>query len=344
MTRPARGPITVRPGSRTPRPWAAGACLAGLIGLAACAGPDLEPVTVGLITKQEENPYWVTVREVAEQTAAANDITLLTATGTSDTDVQSQREALIEMTEAGVDGILISVTDSTALLPEIEAARAAGVVVIAIDTPVQPPEATDALFATDNVEAGRLVGDYAVAKADELGITPRIAMLNLSPGIASGEERGVGFLEGFGIRADDPALIAAEDTAGDREAARAAMSAVLDEHPDVNVVYTVNEPAALGALEVIEERGMNLDAMVVVSIDGGCEAIKDAVRPGRIDATAQQFPENMGREGVLAVADAVRDGAPVSGYLDTGLQLISGDPAPGVDSRNVEYGVRNCWG
>jgi fructose transport system substrate-binding protein len=84
--------------------------------------------------------------------------------------------------------------------------------------------------------------------------------------------------------------------------------------------------------------------VIVVSVDGGCEAIKNGVRPGTIDATAQQYPQNMAREGVEAVARAARGGESPAEYLDTGVQLITGDPAPGVESRDVAYGVRNCWG
>lgn len=83
---------------------------------------------------------------------------------------------------------------------------------------------------------------------------------------------------------------------------------------------------------------------MVVAIDGGCEAIKDGVRPGRIDATSQQYPENMAREGVRAIADAVREGDEPSGFLDTGVQLITSAPAPDVDTKDVAFGVRNCWG
>ena len=63
-----------------------------------------------------------------------------------------------------------------------------------------------------------------------------------------------------------------------------------------------------------------------------------------IDATAQQFPENMAREGVEVLAKAARGGAEPSGYLDTGVELITGDPVDGVDSQDVAFGVRNCWG
>lgn len=328
------------------RPATRLAALGGALALALCAacGSDAEPVTVGLITKQEDNPFWVTMREVAQDVAGENDVDLLTATGESDVDVESQLQALERMTAAGADGILIAPTDSEAVVPAIEAAREAGVIVIAVDTPTEPESAVDALFATDNRLAGELVGRYARAKAEELGLEPQVALLDLAPGIASGELRREGFLAGFGIEADDPSVVGAVDTEGDRTLGREAMEQLLADSPDLNVVYTVNEPAALGAVEALQAAGRDLDDVVVVSVDGGCEAIKDAVRPGDIDATAQQYPENMAREGVLAVAEAVRGGEEPSGYLNTGVELISGDPAPGVESRGVPFGVRNCWG
>jgi fructose transport system substrate-binding protein len=122
------------------------------------------------------------------------------------------------------------------------------------------------------------------------------------------------------------------------------MAEILAEQPDVNVIYTVNEPAALGALEALRDAGVSLDDTILVSIDGGCQAIKNAVRPGDIDATAMQFPENMAREGVQALARAARGGEKPSGYLNTGVELITDDPVPGVESKDVAFGVRNCWG
>jgi fructose transport system substrate-binding protein len=318
--------------------------LAGsLIGLGACSGED-EAVTIGLITKQEINPYWVTMRQVAEKTAGDSDVTLYTATGTSDVDVLSQQAALEDMVARGARGILIAPTSSTALLPAIEAAQRQGVLVIAVDTPVEPVDAVDAYFATDNEAAGRLVGQYARVRSQLMDMKPKIAMLDLAPGISSGEARHEGFLTGFGIKRDDPAIVAMADTEGDRELGKARMAEILADHPDVNIIYTVNEPAALGALAALREAGVDLDDIVLVSIDGGCRAIKNALRPGDIDATAMQFPQNMAREGVRALAAAIRGEDRPSGFLNTGVELITGDAVPGVKSRDVAFGVRNCWG
>ena len=320
-----------------------GAVLCGLT-LAGCAGEEQESVSVGLITKEEENPYWVSMKDVAQETADDLDVELTTATGASDTDVTSQEAALADMVAEGVDGILIAPIDPVALLPAIQEARDAGVLVLALDTPVDPPEAVDAFFATDNEAAGRSIGEYAAAKADDLGLDPRVVMLNLSGDISSGELRRVGFLEGFGLTEDDPAIVASVDTQGDRDNAAVRMTQVLAEHPDVNVIYTVNEPAALGALAALEAAEVDLDEVVLVSVDGGCRAMREAVRPGDIDATATQYPQNMAREGVRAIAAAVREGETPSGFLDTGSELVSDDPVEGVESRRVEFGIRTCWG
>jgi fructose transport system substrate-binding protein len=314
------------------------------VGVAACGGDDEEPVTLGLITKQEANPFWVTMKEVAQDTADEDDVELLTATGRSDVDYQSQVRAIQDMTRRGASGILIAPTDSEAVVPAIRDARREGVTVIAVDTPTDPESAVDALFATNNTRAGELIGRYARAKAREEGLEPKIAMLDLAPGIASGELRHQGFLRGFGIEEGDPQIVGSVDTEGDEARGRAGMEQLLRANPDINIVYTVNEPAAFGAAAALDAAGKSKGDVILVSVDGGCDAIKDGVRPGVIDATAQQYPENMAREGVEALAKAARGGAEPSGYLDTGVELITGDPVDGVDSQNVAFGVRNCWG
>jgi fructose transport system substrate-binding protein len=98
-------------GTRGRRLVALGGAVALAVAVAAC-GDGEEPVTVGLITKQETNPFWVTMRQVAQDTADDHDVELLTATGASDVDVESQVRALREMTEAGAAGILIAPADS----------------------------------------------------------------------------------------------------------------------------------------------------------------------------------------------------------------------------------------
>src|SRR4051794_12480298 len=199
-------------------------------GAGAC-GNDQKPVTVGLIVKRNTNPFWVTMKDTAEQTADDDNVKLLTAAGQSDIDNRSQVAALAKMTAEGAKGIMITPADSTAIVPAIEKARRAGVTVIALDTPTDPRSAVDALYATNNEQAGEMIGRYAKAKAAEMGIKPKIAMLDLSPGITSGELRHQGFLKGFGITNNDPQIVGSVDTLGETGRAEDGMGALLKKDP-----------------------------------------------------------------------------------------------------------------
>jgi fructose transport system substrate-binding protein len=322
---------------------ASAGALALFLGVAACGGGEDE-ITLGLITKQEENPFFVSMREFAEDSAGDNDVNLLTAAGKSDVDNASQVAALADMTQQGAKGIMIVPARSRAIVPAVQRARDAGVIVVALDTPTQPPSAVEALYATNNRRAGNLIGRYAKAKAEEDAIEPRIAMLDLAPGISVGQLRHDGFLTGFGIRDGDPEIVGSAYAEGNEDKARSAMARLLDQDPGINIVYTINEPTAFGALDALEDAGRDEDDVILVSIDGSCDAVKDGVRPGKIDATSQQYPENMARESLEAVAEAVRGGPSPSGFLDTGVELITSDPVEGVQSEDEAFGVRNCWG
>ena len=237
-----------------PRPLAVCAVVAVALGVGACGEQD-KPVTVGLIVKRNTNPFWVTMKDTAEQTADDDNVKLLTAAGKSDIDNASQVAALAKMTADGAKGILITPADSTAIVPAIEKARRAGVTVIALDTPTDPRSAVDALYATNNEQAGELIGRYAKAKAAEQGIKPKIAMLDLSPGITSGELRHQGFLKGFGISDGDPQIVGSVDTLGETGRAEDGLRTLLQKDPGINVVYTVNEPAAFGAAQALKAAG-----------------------------------------------------------------------------------------
>ena len=346
-------------GSRTraeARLLALGVAVALALGVVACGedeesgggggggGGSQEEVTVGLITKTEANPFFVKMKEGAQAKADELNVNLLTAAGKSDTDNQSQVTALENMTTQGAKGILLVPADSKAVVPAIEKAREAGVIVIALDTPTEPEEATDALFATDNFKAGELIGQYAKAKAEEMCLTPKIAMLDLAPGISVGQLRHDGFLKGFGIEEGDPQIVGAAPTLGEVAKGQAAMETLLQKDPDVNVIYSINEPSGFGGATALKAAGKDPKDFILVSVDGGCDAIKRGIDTGVIDATSQQYPLKMASLGVEKVAEAARGGAKPSGYVDTGVELIAGDPAKGVKSKDAAYGTENCWG
>ena len=103
------------------------------------------------------------MREGAQKEADAKGVKLLTAAGKNDGDNASQVTAIENMITAGVKGILLVPSDTKAIIPTVKKARDAGVFVITLDTPLDPQDAADALFATDNFKAGVLIGQYAKA-------------------------------------------------------------------------------------------------------------------------------------------------------------------------------------
>lgn len=340
--------------SRTPRPALFRASAAVLVGamaltLTACgsgskgsagAGSSGGAVKVGLITKTDTNPFFVKMKEGAQKAAQEDGVTLSTAAGKFDGDNAGQIAAIENMVASGVKGILITPSDSKAILPAIKKARDKGVLVIALDSPTDPQDGTDALFATDNKKAGELIGQYA--KAAMAGKPAKIATLDLAPGVAVGQLRHDGFLAGFGVAAGDPSIACSQDTGGDQAKGQTAMENCLQKAPDINLVYTINEPAALGAYTALKAKGREKDVMIV-SVDGGCAGTQ-AVKDGKIAATSQQYPLLMAEKGVKAVADFAKTGTKASGYTDTGITLITDKPQTGVDSKDTGFGLANCWG
>ena len=153
-------------------------------------------IIVGLITKTETNPFFVKMKEGAQAKATELGVKLMTGAGAKDGDNEGQVTALENMVNAGAKGILITPSDTKAIVPTIAKARAKGVVVIALDTATEPQSAVDALFATNNFNAGLLIGQWAKAA---MGSTkPIIATLDLQPGITVGAQRHNGFLQGMG--------------------------------------------------------------------------------------------------------------------------------------------------
>ena len=319
----------------------------GLLAAAATAFTGIcaaQPV-VGLITKTESNPFFVKMKEGAEAEAKKLGAKLLSASGKTDGDTAGQITAMENMVAAGAKTLLIT-SSGDAIVPTIKKIRAQGVQVIALDSPV--PEA-DALFATDNYMAGVLIGQYT--KAALGGKKPVIATLDLFPGHPVGAQRHNGFLKGYGLQTLDaksnelakPAEVACMgDTYGEAGKGQTAMENCLQKNPNINVVYTINEPAAAGAYKALKAAGKEKD-VVIVSVDGGCQGVKD-VGAGVIAATSQQYPLQMAAMGVAAGVQYAKDGKRKSGYVDTGVTLIANKAMAGVDSKDVKTGLDLCWG
>jgi fructose transport system substrate-binding protein len=324
---------------------------------AGSAMADGHAVSACLITKTDTNPFFVKMREGAEVAAAEAGITLRSYAGKIDGDHETQVAAIETCIADGASGILLTASDTSSIVGAVSQARDAGLLVIALDTPLDPIDAADATFATDNFLAGELIGQWAAATLGDDAANAKIAMLDLAVSQPTvGVLRDQGFLQGFGIDLGDPnkwgdetdpRIVGNDVTAGNEEGGRKAMENLLAVDPEINVVYTINEPAAAGAYEALRSIGRENDVLIV-SVDGGCPGVQN-IADGVIGATSQQYPLRMAALGIEAIAAYAADGTlpentPGKNFFDTGVALVTDQPAEGVDSISVAEGKELCWG
>jgi fructose transport system substrate-binding protein len=342
-----------------------GAVALGMLGFTACGNSDSgdNGVGVSLIVKTTTNPFFVAMQDGAEAAAADNGVELTMAAGKADGDEETQIQAIENAIARGDAGILIT-PNGPSVVDALKKARDAGLYVIALDTPPDPADAVDITFATDNRQAGVLIGEWAAAQLD--GEKATIALLDLFDDkvVSVDYDRDQGFLEGMGIDVADPntngdeaptgtysggdyEIVGNEASQGAEDGGRTAMENLLTKNPDVNVVYTINEPAAYGAYQALEAAGREGD-VILVSVDGGCAGV-DNVEQGVIGATSQQYPVKMAELGVEAIAELAETGtAPETteglDFFDTGVELVTDTPAEGVESIDSAAASDLCWG
>ncbi len=243
----------------------------GLLAAAAMAALTAAPafaqdVGACLITKTASNPFFVKMKEGAQAKADELGVKLTALAGREEGDNEGQVQAMESCIADGVKGILLVPTDSAAIVDTVKKARDAGILVIALDTPLDPIDAADATFATDNFKAGELIGAWAKAQLGDGAADAHIAYLDLLPAQPTVDVlRDQGFMQGFGIDLGDPKRIGDESdprnvchdvTSGNAQGGRQAMENCLQKDPTINVVYTINEPAAAGAYEALKAVGM----------------------------------------------------------------------------------------
>ena len=337
---------------------------ASMLVLSACSNSDSgsDKVAVSLITKDQSNPFFVAMIKGATEKAETLGVELTVTSGVDESDYAGQIAAIENAISAKHAGILI-VPVSTEVNAAITKAREAGLYVIALDTAPDPADIVDITFATDNREAGLLIGQWTAAKL--AGKKATIALLDIFDDriVSVDYMRDNGFLAGMGIDVKDPNKMGDEDkkgkysggdyeivgnvaTGANEDGGRTGLEQLLAKNKNINVVYTINEPTAIGACAAAAAAGIKLDVMV--SVDGGGAGI-GAVKSGCINATSQQYPLLMADLGVQAIYDLVKNGVkptPSEGldFFNTGVKLITDDPQEGIPSETTEYGLANAWG
>jgi fructose transport system substrate-binding protein len=318
-------------------------------------------IGVTLITKTSTNPFFVAMAAGAKESADKLGMTLTTAAGKEDGDTASQITAIENAISKGDKGILIT-PGGPDVNPAIKKAREAGLLVIALDTPPDPADTVDITYATDNFLAGELIGKWAATSLN--GEAATIALLDLFDDkvVSVDYARDQGFLTGMGIdvadakkNGDEAAtgtysggtyeIVCNLATQGAEDGGQTAMENCLSKNPNINVVYTINEPAANGAYKALQAADKTA---LIVSVDGGCDGV-GLVKDGVIGATSQQYPLKMASLGVQAIYDLITTGTKPTvteglDFFNTGVALVTDKPADGVESITSEAATAICWG
>ena len=324
-----------------------------------------DKVGVSLILKTLSNPFFVSMQKDAQANADKLGVNLTVAAGKDDGDTATQIAAIEAAVAKGDKGILIT-PSADDVVPALDAARAAGLLVIALDTPPNPATAVDITFATDNYNAGQLIGKWAAGQL--AGKKATIAMLDLFTDkvVSVDTGRDQGFLNGMGIvekedksgNGKEPStgkysngdyeVVCHEPTNGAVDGGKTAMETCLTKNGDVNGVYTISEPAAQGAYDALKAAGKE-KGVLIVSVDGGCKPGLELVASGIIGATAQQYPGQMASKGMAAIVD-LANGKPKPAvtpgldFYNTGVALVTDKAVDGVESISVAEGQKICWG
>jgi fructose transport system substrate-binding protein len=368
--------------SRRTRRSAALACVAGVgaaaLALSACSSSSSTSgsggssgssgsgnIKVALILKEFTNPYWISMENTAKQEAAKLGVQLQVTAGNSDDDTNSQITQIDDAISAGDKGIIIAL-NGDAVNTALNQAKQQGLIVVAVDTPPIPASVSNVTYATDNTQAGLLDGKWMAAKLG--GKSADIAMLDdlANQVITVDVNRDHGFLEGMGIPVGNANVNGQEPksghysggqggsykiacqlpTNGSQTGGQSAMETCLSKDPNINVVYTINEPASQGAAKALKSAGKT--GVTIVTIDGGCSNLS-FISSGEVGATAGQFPGKMALEGVDAIANYAKTGKkpanqPGQDFFNTGTQLYTNTPQPGVASITTTAASKICWG
>jgi len=324
------------------------------------------PVQVALILKNFTNPYFISMENSAKADAAKLGVKLTVSAGSSDGDTTTQINSIDDAIAAGDSGIIIT-PNGNAVNPALGQAKAHHLLVIALDTVPTPPSTANLTYATNNFQAGQLIGQYTAKRLN--GQAADIAMLDLfnNQVVSVDIQRDHGFLEGLGI---DPGsktqngqeaksgnytggkggayqVVCHQPTQGAIPGGKTAMENCLSANGDVNVVYTINEPAADGALQALKAAGKS--NVLVVTIDGSCKYVNGLLKQGTIAADSAQYPGKMASEGVKTIADIAKGGAKPTlpagkDFIDSGTNLVTANALTGITSQTPDQAAQACWG
>lgn len=293
-----------------------------LAGTAACGRGDADgggpgegsgkSVTLSLSTLN--NPFFVDVRDGAQEAADEQGIDLTVVD--SQNDSTAQTDQIASAVSSGAEGLIINAVDSDAAAAAVAPALSGDLPVIGVDRAVNGVDITS-LVSSDNVAGGSQAADALAASIGEEG---KVIVLQGQPGTSASRDRGAGFTEG--IAAYPGIEVVAMQTANfDRAQALDVATNLLQANPDVVGIFAENDEMALGAVQALGARAG--DDVFVVGFDGTDDGLA-AVESGTMVATIAQQPRELGRQAVELMAEAL-DGTTVDTEVPVAVETVTKD-------------------
>lgn len=276
----------------------------------------VKPIQIGVSFQELDNPYFVVMKEAAEEAARSIGAELHITDARHD--VTKQISDVEDLIQKGIDILLLNPTDSVGIEAAVQAAHSAGVVVVAVDAQAQGP--VDSFVGSKNYDAGRLAGEALAKILDEQG---KVAILDGIP-VVPILERVKGFREAI---AKHPGITIVDVQNGrqERSAAMTVTENMIQSHPDLNGLFSVNDGGAMGALSAITASGKDI---ALVSVDGLAEVVDAVMRGGPFKATVAQFPRDQIRVA-LGLGLAKYWGAEIPAQIPLDVKLLTPENAQG---------------
>ena len=278
--------------------------------------------TVALIMKTLNNPFFIDMQKGAEEAAERLSVNLIVQAAEREVDVEKQMQIIENLIQRKVDVICVSPSGSKEIVPAIVKANKANIPVLIVDTRVdaealqQAGARIAAFIGSDNVEGGRIAGEYIVKK---LGGQGKVAVLEGIPGHETGDAR----LKGFHQAVDPESgieIVVSQTANWERDQGFNVFQNILQSNPDVQALFACNDMMALGAIEAIAAARKSGEIIVV-----GFDAVEDAresIQKGKMEGSIAQYPSAMGKLAVETAVDII-NGQTVSEFISTKIELIT---------------------
>ena len=285
---------------------------------------DEKKPVVGLVMKSLANEFFKDMLEGAKEHEAARGDYVLKAVGMkSESDIESQINAVENFITQGVDAIVIAPADSRAMVPPLKRAMQAGIVVInfdvSLDEKAKQQNGVDLAFVgPDNRGGAKLAGDALAAK---LGKGAKVVILEGNPGADNALQRKLGFEDA--IKDGGLELLDSRTAHWETEEANTVATNMLTAHPDIQGIMAANDSMAIGVVKALESAG-KAGQIQVVGFDN-IPAVGPMLKDGRLLATVDQFGREMAANAIDQALEVVKGAPEPKGWVKTPIELVTGN-------------------